>query len=365
MNIPSLSGRIISFEATSKSAFSKPENKSLSSHATRNPDSPGSGREPLEIPGVSLIDLQAAQTHYLLQQEISQTYCSLLWQELQRQLSTLFIQQAQLVTAPNAQQERQPDPPPNPAPPGSNFADIAVLLQQQQLQQQIMAATFYDAAITNQLGLSDESTIVEELNNLHQQQLNNLTYQIVALVTANGEQPILQADRSESSPLQRVLVKHLIALVLLQLQQQQQNIEFLRQDRLTALALIRSLRRNSSADNRDSGNSSNIDLSLQQPISSPQLQHLLSKAAMLSLSRAHLLLTESAAMTPLIGAQPALTGPSRDAAVAAAPLQQYETNMGVYQRLDEGHLAVDGERSFAAARMASSPPPPPRATAAR
>lgn len=365
MNIPSLSGRIISFEASSKSVYPKAESKTSINHVTNNPNSPGSDRELLEIPAVSLADLQAAQTHYLLQQEISQTYFSLLWQELQQQLSMLFIQQAQLVTAPSVQQERQPNPSPNVPPPESNIADVAALLQQQQLQQQILAATLCDAEITNQLGVSDESTIVEELNNLHQQQLNNLTLQILALVAANGEQPNLQADQSESTPLQRVLVKYLNALVLLQLQQQQQNMEILRQDRLTVLVLIRSLRRNSPADIGDDSNPSTIDLSLQQqPISSPQMQQLLSEAAMLSLSRANLLLTESAAIAPLIiGAQPAVIGAPL---VVAAPLLPYEANMGAYpQHLDPGDLAVDGERSFSAAGMAPSPPLPPRATAAR
>ena len=361
MNIPSLSGRILSFEISSKAALLKQDHsrvgvaqtKKFMSSQNNSADGqhrPRSTQEQIETETGSLANLQLQQTQYLVQQGISQTYFSLLWQELQRQLSVLLIQQAQLVDTPDEEQQRQPDS--IISPPRSTVPDVIALLYQQQVQQQLVAATIYHAATANPLGLSDEHVVIQELNDLHQQQLNNLTYQIVALVAANVEQHNPQSQLSESSLLQKVLVKYLITLVLLQLQQQQHDLEFVRQDRLTVLALIRSLRRTSSPAGAVEESPSINDQAL-QPVSSLQMQQLLSEAAMLSLTRAHHLLSEAAILTPLIEPQRALT----------APLRQQPAY------LHHGHLPgealAEAGGAFAGARLAPSPPPPPRATTAQ
>lgn len=381
-NIPSLSGRILSFEISSKGILGRRVGKSDKSKR-KNSGTNGQQHRPAattlrgsilnglslssqELIGeqaITLANLQLQQNQYLVQQEISQTYFSLLWQELQRQLSSTLLQQTQLtaVTPPNEQgHQRQSGAVPSPS--RSTVADVAALLHQQQVHQQLVDATFYHSAIAHPLGLSDENVVVQELNDLHQQQLNNLTYQIVALVSANAEldNPPSPEQLLEPSLLQNVLVKYMMALVLLQLQQQQQNFEYLRQDRLTALALIRSLRRSiPTIGATGEGSIAPPDQVVVQPVSSPQMQQLLSEAAMLSLTRAHHLLSEASIISPLLALQPALV---------AAPAALHTTPLG-YQHPDQ--LLLPREQQLAdtgGVIMAPSPAiplPPPRATAAR
>ncbi|CAB9525483.1 expressed unknown protein [Seminavis robusta] len=282
MNIPSLSGRVLTFERGSPAGTFGARHQPEGSNSR---DTGSSGRPllvygqsalpqlvygnlasvlplqnqgatpnlmaPLTLGGVAvtansealaaqLSSLQAQQQQlqqigYVSQQEISQTYFALLWQELQRQLSVLFLMQSQSAD------------PQQPAA-RSEIAEVASLLHQHQIQQQMAAAQFYQAALAepNRISAStDPETIVRELNELRQQQLSNLTYQIVALVAASlehqNENPPQQA-RDSSSVFHKILVKYLLALVLLQLQQQQQNLEFLRQEKTNVLAMIRSLR---------------------------------------------------------------------------------------------------------------------------
>lgn len=138
----------------------------------------------------------------------------------------------------------------------------------------------------------EQQAVAREVNELQQQQLSNLTYQIIALVAANLEQQNQDPPMPEAPMIHRILVKYMIALVLLQLQQQQHNLEFLRQERLGALALARA--------NSSSGDGG----TLPDPLNTLQMQQLLSEAAMLSLSRAHQLLGEAALLMPDTGLPP-------------------------------------------------------------
>jgi len=349
MNIPSLSGRILTFERNAQGALGtdpllKPLQQGLSNSpgtSHRNLPQQSLQRENglrvplanhgLQIPGdrqlgleewANLESLQMQQAHYMLQQEIAHTYFSLLWQELQRQLTTLLLHQTtHNSTAPAASTSPQHaadanhhNQEPSSSSSGnasrSTIAEVASLLHQQQIQQQVVVASFYRAALAEPTGTSDEPSVIRELNELHRQQMSNLTYQIVALVAANLEhqnhQPQELADSSATT--HKVLVKYLIALVLLQLQQQQHNLEFLRQDRLTALALIRSLQRTPGASVAAMGGASTsaggTSTAVEPLLSSVHMQQLLAEAAVLSLSRAHQLLAEAAILVPLVVSPP-------------------------------------------------------------
>jgi len=309
VNIPSLSGRILAFENSSESAigcsFSRSSHERKETRVSSQRREHGLRGQPpaatqvlltqteatpsqedssaMNIANMTSVQLQ--QAHYMVQQEIAHTYFSLLWQELQRQLSVLLLQQS------------QPNSPPLAASPRSEIMDLAALLQQQQVQQQLMAAQFIRAAVAQPATPLEQQTVVREINELQQQQLSNLTYQIVGLVAANLEQQNQATHSPEAPAIQRILVKYMIALVLLQLQQQQHNLEFLRQERLTALALVRSA---------DGGEG----VALPDPLNALQMQQLLSEAAMLSLSRAHQLLCEAAILIPsTAAAQPTQVPP--------------------------------------------------------
>lgn len=301
MNIPSLSGRIVAFENSSKSAlrcsFSKSSTESGVSSQNREHGPRGHSsaatNAPLTQTGAtssqgdtssanlaSMTSLQLQQAHYMVQQEIAHSYFNLLWQELQRQLSVLLLHQS------------QPNSTPIATTPRSEILDLATLLQQQQVQQQLMTAQLIHAAVSQPSTALEQQTVVQELSELQQQQLSNLTYQIVALVAANLEQQNQPAQSSDESAIPKILVKYMIALVLLQLQQQQHNLEFLRQERMTALALARSV---------DGGAEG---AALPDPLNVLQMQQLLSEAAMLSLSRAHQLLCEAAILIPTTASAP-------------------------------------------------------------
>jgi hypothetical protein len=304
MNIPSLSGRVLTFEKKPRADVddptrqekkdcrepSRPSNQLHQIHmltpsriSIHSPGAADTVEASRSINNLSVVQLQ--QAHYMVQQEIAHTYFSLLWQELQRQLSVLLLQQTQI-------------PPESPqaaaaAPPGSEILDLAALLHQQQVQQQLMAAQFIHAAFVQPTTPVEQQAVAREVNELQQQQLSNLTYQIIALVAANLEHQNQNPPMPEAPMIHRILVKYMIALVLLQLQQQQHNLEFLRQERLTAL--VRSI--NNGASGADDG-------SLPDPLNTLQMQQLLSEAAMLSLSRAHQLLCEAAILIPDYTVQP-------------------------------------------------------------
>lgn len=303
MKIPSLSGKILAFENRSKSSL----RCSFSRSAMHTGDSsqhgePGlRGHDPAAITqallaqtGASpseegapsanianMLPLQLQQAHYMVQQEIAHSYFNLLWQELQRQLSVLLLHQS------------QPNSTPLAASPRSEILDLATLLQQQQVQQQLMTAELIRAALSQPSTALEQQAVVQELDELKQQQLSNLTYQIVALVAANMEQQNQPTQSTSESAIPRILVKYMIALVLLQLQQQQHKLELLRQERMTALALAQSM----------IGVGEGV--AIPDPLNALQMQQLLSEAAMLSLSRAHQLLCEAAILIPPTATPPA------------------------------------------------------------
>ena len=306
MNIPSLSGRIIAFERGSKfktdrdsprEANSGRESNRRRHHAVHgqlwgpgavlNGSSEGHIASEISRNLASLSVAQLQQAHYVVQQEITQSYFSLLWQELQRQLSVLLLQQSQI---PANTSEAAPAAPEPATSPQSEILDLAAMLHQQQVQQQLMAAQFISAAFVQPTSTLEQQTVVREVNELQQQQLSNLTYQIIALVAANLEQQNQHPYMPETPMIHRILVKYMIALVLLQLQQQQHNLEFLRQERLVALTLIHPVSGRDSSDDSSS--------SVPGAMNALQMQQLLSEAAMLSLSRAHQLLCEAAILIP-------------------------------------------------------------------
>ena len=363
MNIPSLSGRVLAFELSSQNVAGWRSGKRASGHdkskkrardaehssssnihiertttpLVSNLRHDGEGqRQTATAADSSLFDsIHLQQAQYLVQQEMSQNYVSLLWQELQRQLNVLFLQQGHSsLQTPQSQPQthsrhrhhhhhhhnrhnnhidQQTQQPASLA-----IADVAALLHQQQLQQQIAAANLYQV-LTEPGRPANQQTILQELAEIHQQQLSNLTYQIVALVAANMDMENQNQQPQAPQPplIQKILVKYLIALALLQLQQQQQNLEALRQERQAALAVVQSL------DNATTGlaattatattsstTASNVNTdvdtrraTVQQEegrqlhnVSVTQMQQLLSDAAMLSLSRVHQLLLEAAVL---------------------------------------------------------------------
>lgn len=305
MNIPSLSGRILTFEKCSKGGLDHctsqedkdatqestgsqnriplPQEQTLAPAGITNQSSEGLSPSEMSRQFTTLSAVEVQQAHYMVQQEIAHTYFSLLWQELQRQLTVLLLQQSQIP---------QDDPQAAAAAPRSEILDLAALLHQQQMQQQLMAAQFIRAAFVQPTTPGEQQAVAREVNELQQQQLSNLTYQIIALVAANLEQQNQDPPMPEAPMIHRILVKYMIALVLLQLQQQQHNLEFLRQERLGALALARA--------NSSSGDGG----TLPDPLNTLQMQQLLSEAAMLSLSRAHQLLGEAALLMPDTGLPP-------------------------------------------------------------
>ena len=319
MSIASLSGTILAFESNARGALDqgsplvfpapRPQESNRLLEVIGNLDLSTfnslalSNQEQLELQARALQNLQTQQNQYFLQQEIAQTYFSLLWQDLQIQLTSAMEQQDSLSpTAATPEDEQRRSDANTIRNNYSTIVNVANWLYQHQAQQQLIAAALCQSSLANPSRMRNESLVVQELNELHQQQLNNLTYQIVALVAANVEQQNSQAQISESTLLQTVLVKYLIALVLVQLQQQQQNLEFLHQDRLTALSVIRSV-----PSNNESSSSTDIPVineEIIQPIASLHMQQLLSEAAMLSLTRAHNLLSEAAMLTPILSPRP-------------------------------------------------------------